>query len=85
MKDSRTAKLELKNRKEQIRAKYRGAFVIPVNEQDDIFDDCKPRWVAIYPNITTGDTQQITSFELQKSYYEALLNNEPKTSDAVEG
>ena len=84
MQDNQTA-----NRKEQIRAKHRKAFadeveIIPAMKQNKNFDDSRPLRIAIYPpRISTGDTQQTTSFELQKSYYEELLKNNPEMPEAV--
>jgi len=92
VKDNQTAKNTDINRKEKIRARYRNRFtdkpeIIPADEQSNIFDSDKLPRVAmrLAPRISTGDTQQTASFELQRKYYEDLLMGKSVAEATEEG
>ena len=69
--------LTKKQQKDRIRERYKGVDpdmleVIPAKKQADFYDDV-PRRVAVYVRVSTDDPRQTSSYELQKNYYEALV------------
>ena len=75
MKDSSLSKQEQKQR---IRERYKGADpdkveVIEARKQPSFYDDV-PRRVAVYVRVSTDSVNQTSSYELQKNYYEDMVN-----------
>lgn len=69
--------LTKKQQKDRIRERYKGVDpdmleVIPAKKQADFYDDV-PRRVAVYVRVSTDDPRQTSSYELQKNYYEDLV------------
>ena len=67
--------------KQQIRERYKGVnpdvlTVIPAKKTADFYDD-DPRRVAVYVRVSTDDPRQTSSFELQKNYYEDIVERHP--------
>ena len=67
-----------KLQKDQIRERYKGIDpdileVIPAKKKADFYDD-EPRRVAVYVRVSTDDPRQTSSYELQKNYYEDIVN-----------
>lgn len=67
----------LAERKQKIRERYKGMDtskmeVIPAKKAPDYYDDEEKR-VAVYVRVSTDDPRQTTSFEIQKNYYEDLV------------
>jgi len=65
--------------KEKIRARYKGvsldeAEVIPARKQRDFYDTDEHQRVAVYVRVSTDNIQQTSSYELQKNYYEDMVN-----------
>lgn len=68
-------------RKEKIRQRYKGIApneidVIPAMPEEDFFDG-KERRVAVYVRVSTDDPRQTSSYELQKNYYQDLIERHP--------
>ena len=64
--------------KSKIRERYKGkdpslAEIIPAKKRPDFYDDV-PRRVAVYVRVSTDDPRQTSSFEIQKNYYDDLVN-----------
>jgi hypothetical protein len=69
-------------RREQIKARHSGLCTddvefIPARIRVSFFEDESPKRVVIYIRVSTDDEKQLTSFELQKSYYEDFVKNHP--------
>lgn len=69
-------------RRERIKARHSGLCAndvefIPARERISFFEDDSPKRVVIYIRVSTDDEKQLTSFELQKSYYEDFVKNHP--------
>ena len=65
--------------KEKIRERYKGvsldeAEVIPARKQRDFYDTDEHQRVAVYVRVSTDNIQQTSSYELQKNYYEDMVN-----------
>lgn len=63
--------------KAKIRERYKGlssdlADVIPARKQQDFYDEEEKR-VAVYVRVSTDNIQQTSSYELQKNYYEDMV------------
>jgi len=63
--------------KAKIRERYKGlssdlADVIPARKQQDFYDEEAKR-VAVYVRVSTDNIQQTSSYELQKNYYEDMV------------
>ena len=61
--------------KARIRDKYRyssteGIEVIPAIGEVDFYSDVSSKRVAVYARVSTDDSRQTSSFELQQSHYE---------------
>ena len=72
--ESKTSKAQQKAR---IRERYKGIDpdvleVIPARKRADFYDD-EPRRVAVYVRVSTDDPRQTSSYELQKNYYEDIV------------
>ncbi len=69
------------DRKNKKRQKYKGnpelMMEIPADPEEDIFDSSIHKRVAIYARVSTGNEEQTSSYELQKNYYEDMVNNHP--------
>ena len=71
------APLSKQQQKEKIRERYKGINpdileVIPARKRADFYDD-EPRRVAVYVRVSTDDPRQTSSYELQKNYYEDMV------------
>ena len=69
--------LTKQEQKARIRERYRGVDpnileVIPAKRRADFYDDI-PRRVAVYVRVSTDDPRQTSSYELQKNYYEDMV------------
>ena len=69
-------------RKAKIRRKYRGCdtddiTVIPAAEAVGLFEDTGHKRVAVYARVSTDSENQTSSYELQKNYYEAMVEKHP--------
>lgn len=51
--------------------------VIPAVDNKSIYDESRPRRVCAYCRVSTDDPAQTTSYELQKKFYEEMINNTP--------
>ena len=65
--------------KERIRERYKGvsldeAEVIPARKQRDFYDTDEHQRDAVYVRVSTDNIQQTSSYELQKNYYEDMVN-----------
>lgn len=72
--------------KTKIRERYKGmdtrkAEVIPARKSMDFYDDVKRR-VAVYVRVSTDNVRQTSSYELQKNYYEDIVDKNPNWSIA---
>lgn len=70
-------KLSKQQKKEKIRERYKGINpdrleVIPARKKADFYDDVARR-VAVYVRVSTDDPRQTSSYELQKNYYEDMV------------
>lgn len=64
--------------KEKIRERYKGysldeAEVIPARKQSDFYDTDEQKRIAVYVRVSTDNIQQTSSYELQKNYYEDMV------------
>ena len=67
-------------RKQKIRARYKGVSedvldVIPALPHEDFYKSEVHKRVAVYARVSTDDPNQTSSYELQKNYYEDLVNH----------
>ena len=81
MNQSERKALSKSEQKEKIRQRYKGmdtggVDVIPANKSYDFYDDVHRR-VAVYVRVSTDNLQQTSSYELQKNYYEDMVNKNP--------
>ena len=70
------------NEKARIRDKYRdssseGIEVIPAIGEIDFYSDVSSKRVAVYARVSTDDSRQTSSFELQQSHYEDIVRRHP--------
>ncbi len=70
--------LSKQQQKAKIRERYKGINpdileVIPARKRADFYDDV-PRRVAVYVRVSTDDPRQTSSYELQKNYYEDIVD-----------
>ena len=68
--------------KARIREKYRdssseGIEVIPAIGEVDFYSDVRSKRVAVYARVSTEDSRQTSSFELQQSHYEDIVRKHP--------
>ena len=68
--------------KARIRDKYRdssseGIEVIPAIGEIDFYSDVSSKRVAVYARVSTDDSRQTSSFELQQSHYEDIVRRLP--------
>ena len=69
--------LTKQQQKAKIRERYKGVDpdileVIPARRRADFYDDI-PRRVAVYVRVSTDDPRQTSSYELQRNYYEDMV------------
>lgn len=81
MNKSESQALTKAEQKEKIRQRYKGrdtedVDVIPANKSYDFYDEVNRR-VAVYVRVSTDNLQQTSSYELQKNYYEDMVNKNP--------
>ena len=72
----------LEEQKRKIRERYKGVDpdsldVIPAAPKKDIYQTEEDQRVAVYARVSTDNLQQTSSYELQKNYYEDLVNRNP--------
>lgn len=78
----RENRISADDQKQKIRERYRGVDpdtldVIPAAPKADIFEPgCRQR-DAVYARVSTDDPRQTSSYELQKNYYEDMVNRNP--------
>ena len=68
--------------KQKIRERYKGIDpdsldVIPAKPRIDIYETDIEQRVAVYARVSTDDPRQTSSYELQKNYYEDLVQHNP--------
>ncbi|MBR4776401.1 MAG: recombinase family protein, partial [Lachnospiraceae bacterium] len=68
--------------KDKIRKRYRKAenadvTVIPAKPQKHPFDTEQECRVAVYARVSTDSPDQTSSYELQKNYYENMIQRNP--------
>ena len=68
--------------KARIREKYKGASsegieVIPAIGEIDFYSDVRSKRVAVYARVSTDDSRQTSSFELQQNHYEDVVRRHP--------
>lgn len=66
-------------RKQRIRERYKGISednldFIPAIPQEDFYRSEARKRVAVYARVSTDDPRQTSSYELQKNYYEDMVN-----------
>ena len=71
-----------KQKKQQIRDRYRGISpdqldVIPAIPPRALDDENFTQRVAVYARVSTDDPRQTSSYELQKNHYQDLVNRHP--------
>lgn len=81
MSQNERRKLSKDEQKELIRQRYKGldtdsVEVIPASKSYDFYDEVYRR-VAVYVRVSTDNLQQTSSYELQKNYYEDMVNKNP--------
>lgn len=69
--------------KARVRERYKGINreeleVIPAIKVASIFDDTAEKRVAVYARVSTDDLNQTSSYELQKNYYQDMVNRNPQ-------
>ncbi len=81
MNGEKTNTMSKEERKNKKRQRYKGnpelMLEIPAEPEEDIFDSSVHKRVAIYARVSTGNEEQTSSYELQKNYYEDMVNNHP--------
>lgn len=82
MLESELANSNAVEQKSKIRTRYKGIDpsllkVIPARSVAGLYDDDVHRRVAVYARVSTGDSRQTTSYELQKTYYEDYVGRHP--------
>ena len=65
--------------KARVRERYKGISrdqleVIPAIKIANIYDDTAEKRVAVYARVSTDDLNQTSSYELQKNYYQDMVN-----------
>ncbi len=65
-------------RKEKIRARYKGVDrseleFIPAKQKEKLFEDAGTKRVCAYCRVSTDDANQTSSYELQKNHYEDMI------------
>ncbi len=70
---------DIYQRKQKIRERYKGVNeelldCIPSIPQEDFFQSDTKKRVAAYCRVSTDDPNQTSSYELQKNYYEDMVN-----------
>jgi len=65
--------------KARVRERYKGINrdqleVIPAIKTANIYDDTAEKRVAVYARVSTDDLNQTSSYELQKNYYQDMVN-----------
>lgn len=73
--------LTKEEQKAKIIQRYKGldvddVEVIPASKSYDFYDDVHRR-VAVYVRVSTDNLQQTSSYELQRNYYEDMVNKNP--------
>ncbi len=81
MSESEKRALTRDEQKAKIIQRYKGldvddVEVIPASKTYDFYDDVHRR-VAVYVRVSTDNLQQTSSYELQKNYYEDMVNRNP--------
>ena len=68
--------------KEKIRDRYKGVDkesieLIPAGPVENFHDGSNKKRVAVYARVSTGDSRQTSSYELQKNYYMDIIDRHP--------
>ena len=82
MKESEEKAGSRAEQKQKIRDRYKGVDpdsldVIPAKPRIDIYETDIEQRVAVYARVSTDDPRQTSSYELQKNYYEDLVQRNP--------
>ena len=82
MNDSEKKERSIAEQKQKIRERYKGVDpdsldVIPARPRIDIYQTEIDQRVAVYARVSTDDPRQTSSYELQKNYYEDLVQKNP--------
>ena len=82
MNDSEKKAISAAEQKQKIRERYKGVDpdsldVIPAKPRIDIYQTEVDQRVAVYARVSTDDPRQTSSYELQKNYYEDLVQKNP--------
>lgn len=82
MNDSEKKERSIAKQKQKIRERYKGVDpdsldVIPARPRIDIYQSEIDQRVAVYARVSTDDPRQTSSYELQKNYYEDLVQKNP--------
>lgn len=80
--DTQSKAEQKKLQKEKIRRRYIGVdpdsiTVIPAAQVANLYEDDEPKRVAVYARVSTDSVNQTSSYELQKNFYEDLVNRHP--------
>ena len=72
----------VEDQKIKIRERYKGVDpdsldVIPAKPKVDVYQTEEEQRVAVYARVSTDDPRQTSSYELQKNYYEDLVQQRP--------
>ena len=82
MNENKRELLNTESQKARIRARYKGINpddldVIPAAPQENFYEDNREKRVAIYVRVSTDDSRQTSSYELQKNHYIDIVNHHP--------
>lgn len=71
-------------KRDKVRKRYANRIVpdilYPAKKKVDFYDDEVAQRVAVYVRVSTDHIEQVTSYELQKNYYEEFVLKHPNWS-----
>lgn len=79
MPESEENRLTAAERKERIRERYKGVDadtidVIPAIKTESFYEDVREKRVGVYARVSTDDSRQTSSYELQKNHYMDVIS-----------
>lgn len=79
MKENEIKLNNTESQKSKIRTRYKGIDpdnidIIPAIPQKSLYEDTNEKRVAVYARVSTADSHQTSSYELQKNYYVDFVN-----------
>ena len=82
MNENKRELLNTESQKARIRARYKGINqddldVIPAAPQENFYEDTREKRVAVYVRVSTDDSRQTSSYELQKNHYIDVVSQHP--------